>query len=133
MATIDEIPSRLTERSQPASELVPISLTKDGNVFDVLSSQSARELVTTLAESPAPASELATTLDTSLQNAQYHLDRLQSAGLVTVVGQKYSSRGREMTLYGLVGSSWIVIAGRNNVDTVIDDAGELRGSHSASE
>ena len=133
MATIDEIPSRLTERSQPASELVPISLTRDGNVFDVLSSQSARELVTTLAESPAPASELATTLDTSVQNAQYHLDRLQSAGLVTVVGQKYSSRGREMTLYGLAGSSWIVIAGRNNVDTVIEDAGELCGSHLVSE
>ena len=133
MATIDEIPSRLTERSQPASELVPISLTKDGNVFDVLSSQSARGLVTTLAESPAPASELATTLDTSLQNAQYHLDRLQSAGLVTVVGQKYSSRGREMTLYGLVGSSWIVITGLNNVDTVIEDAGELCGSHLVSE
>ena len=133
MATLDEIPSRLTERVQPASEPVPISLTEDGDVFDVLSSQTARELVTILAEAPAPASELATTLDMSLQNVQYHLDRLQAAGLVTAVGQKYSSRGREMTLYGLVGSSWIVLTGRNNVDAAVEDAGELRGSQLTSE
>jgi len=38
-------------------------------------------------------------VDSSLQNVGYHLSRLEDAGLVTVVGTRYSEKGVEMDGY----------------------------------
>jgi DNA-binding transcriptional ArsR family regulator len=69
--------------------------------LDALGSETARALVAALADRPAPASDLADAVDTSLQNVQYHLEALREAGLVVDAGTWYSSRGREMTVYAL--------------------------------
>ncbi|MFB6137846.1 MAG: ArsR/SmtB family transcription factor [Halobacteriaceae archaeon] len=68
-------------------------------VLAALSADTARDLLAALHEEPATPSELADRADTSLQNTQYHLEKLGAADLVAVCGTRYSSKGREMKVY----------------------------------
>ena len=67
--------------------------------FEALGAETTRRVYAALCREPATPSDLADRLDTSLQNLSYHLDKLESAELVTDAGVQYSSRGREMTVY----------------------------------
>ena len=70
-------------------------------VLDALGSDTARDLYRTVHEEPAPPSVLARRLDSSVQNVHYHLSNLEDAGLVEMVGQRYSEKGNEMDVYGV--------------------------------
>ena len=70
-----------------------------GRMFEALASDTARAIVDRLSAGPATASEIATAVDTSVQNAGYHLDRLEDAGVVTEADVWYSARGTEMSVY----------------------------------
>lgn len=83
----------------PEREPRMITLDDSGAMFEALSSRTAREMIAALEAEPMTASALAGHVDTSLQNASYHLDRLSAAGLVEVVGTSFSERGNEMDLY----------------------------------
>ena len=76
-----------------------------------LSSETARNILTTLHEEPAPPSELADSVDTSLQNAQYHLEKLEDASAIEIVGTAYSEKGREMSVYAPADSPLVIFAG----------------------
>ncbi|MFB6233788.1 MAG: ArsR/SmtB family transcription factor [Halopenitus sp.] len=95
--------SRLTG-STAESETDPAVLRMDEEeasaVFDALGSETARRLFCAAAEKPAPPSELARQVDTSVQNVHYHLSNLQSAGVVEPLDTEYSEKGNEMTVYG---------------------------------
>jgi len=52
-----------------------------------------------LYEEPQTASDIAKSLDMSVQNAKYHLDKLEEAGLIEIIDIWYSDRGREMNVY----------------------------------
>lgn len=67
--------------------------------LNALSAEKAQAILSSLAEQPATTSELADRVDTSLQNAHYHLTNLREADLVADVGTWYSSKGKEMTVY----------------------------------
>ena len=71
-----------------------------GELVDALGSETARELYSALHDDPAPPSELARRLDTSVQNVHYHLSKLRAAGVVESVGTRLSEKGNEMTVYG---------------------------------
>lgn len=95
------IPDLLAPRSPPVPDTEPrwLSLRRAGPVFDALAPASARSILATLADTPSPASVVAETVGTSTQNAVYHIDALQSAGLLTVVDTWYSDRGKEMDVF----------------------------------
>lgn len=78
---------------------VSLADAEQAEVLQVISSKTAQTLLCTLQAEPAPASDLAETVETSVQNVQYHLDRLCEVGLVESVDTWYSSRGRAMTVY----------------------------------
>lgn len=80
-------------------------------VLSALSSGTARELLAQLHDDPAPPSELADAVDTSLQNVQYHLEKLQNAGAVEVVDTAYSAKGREMDVYAPADQPLVIFAG----------------------
>ena len=93
---------------QPAVEHTPqaaktIALGRDTSAaaLGALRSETARRILSGLADGPATASELADRAETSVQNACHHLQRLQEAGLVTDAGTWYSSKGTEMTVYAV--------------------------------
>jgi predicted ArsR family transcriptional regulator len=77
-------------------------------VLQTLSSDTAQELLDVLSEGPGTASEIADAVDTSIQNAQYHLTRLAEADLIETVDTWYSSKGREMTVYALAAEELVI-------------------------
>jgi DNA-binding transcriptional ArsR family regulator len=81
------------------------------DLIGVLSSKTARRILAALHEEPASASEVAERVDTSLQNVQYHLGRMDDARLVEVVDTVYSEKGREMKLYAPADRPLVVVAG----------------------
>lgn len=77
-------------------------------VLQTLSSDTAQELLDALSEGPGTASEVADAVDTSIQNAQYHLTRLAEANLIETVDTWYSAKGREMTVYALAAEEFVI-------------------------
>nr|WP_261385064.1 helix-turn-helix domain-containing protein [Haloarcula hispanica] len=65
-------------------------------IISAVSSTTARRILSQIYAEPTTASEIATELNSSVQNISYHLDRLQDADLVAVVETWYSEQGREM-------------------------------------
>jgi DNA-binding transcriptional ArsR family regulator len=91
-------------------------------VLSALSSGTARQLLSELHDDPAPPSEVAERVDTSLQNAQYHLEKLEAAGAVEVVETAYSEKGREMDVYAPADQPLVIFAGDQ------DDGSMLRSA-----
>jgi len=71
------------------------------DVLQTVSSETAQRILVTLEDEPATTSDIADDVDTSLQNAKYHLGHLREAGLVAAVDTWYSVKGTEMTVYAL--------------------------------
>ncbi|WP_135366167.1 ArsR/SmtB family transcription factor [Halosimplex halophilum] len=92
------------------------------DLLSALSSETARRLLGELHESPAPPAELAERVDTSLQNAQYHLENLEDAGAVEVVDTAYSQKGREMDVYAPADQPLVIFAGDQEKSTSIRTA-----------
>ena len=64
---------------------------------------TARAILQRVTDGPRTASEIADRVDTSVQNASYHLTNRADAGLVRVCDSPvYSEKGCEMTLYRAV-------------------------------
>ncbi|MFW6384708.1 MAG: ArsR/SmtB family transcription factor [Halodesulfurarchaeum sp.] len=81
------------------------------DVISALSATTARSLLASIHEEPATPSTLADRADTSLQNAQYHLEKLREADLIEVVDTRYSEKGREMNVYGAADAPVVLFAG----------------------
>ena len=85
-------------------------------VLDALASDTARDVFRELHDDPAPPSELARRLDTSVQNAHYHVGNLQDADIVEVVGTRYSDKGNEMNVYGPAADPIILLGDASGTD-----------------
>lgn len=99
----------ITADSEP--RVVGLDSEAADDLMAALSSETARQVLSELHEDPAPPGELADRVDTSLQNAQYHLEKLEDAGAIEVVGTAYSEKGREMSVYGPADSPLVIFAG----------------------
>lgn len=86
-------------------------------VIGSLSSETARSILTALHERERTASELAETVDTSVQNVRHHLDNLSEAGLTEVTATRYSVKGREMDVYGPPDRRTVIAVGSSDEET----------------
>ncbi|WP_435184393.1 ArsR/SmtB family transcription factor [Halobellus sp. EA9] len=104
----------LPSQSEPEVDASPrvVGLDDDDadELLSVLSSATARKILAALHEEPTNPAALADSVGTSLQNVQYHLERLESAGAVEVVDTVYSEKGREMNVYGPADRPLVVVA-----------------------
>jgi DNA-binding transcriptional ArsR family regulator len=91
-------------------------------VLSALSSGTARALLAQLHDEPAPPSELADSVGTSLQNVQYHLEKLHGAGAVEVVDTAYSAKGREMDVYAPADQPLVIFAGDDSEGSTLRTA-----------
>lgn len=74
--------------------------TEEGErTFDVLSSNTTREVMFSLYESPKTPTELAGEFETSLQNVHYHLGKLKTVALIEVADTGYSEKGNEIEVF----------------------------------
>ncbi|MDY7083233.1 MAG: helix-turn-helix domain-containing protein [Halobacteria archaeon] len=92
------------------------------DLINALSSDTARRILSNLHENEATPSEIADGIDTTLQNARYHLENLENAGLINVVDTRYSPKGREMKVYAPSDDTLIVFPGREEEATGLRDA-----------
>jgi DNA-binding transcriptional ArsR family regulator len=83
-----------------------------GELLSSLSSETARAILTELHDEPKTASEVASTVDTSLQNARHHLSNLEQTGAIRVADTRYSEKGREMRVYAPSEEPLVVFVGR---------------------
>lgn len=106
MATIDRLSPDGFSEPDPAPTY--LSLDDAGPMLEVLSSSTAQSIMIALSREPATATAIADRIGTSLQNVGYHLSQLEDAGLVTVVGTRYSEKGREMKVYARAVTSLVI-------------------------
>jgi DNA-binding transcriptional ArsR family regulator len=118
------LPSK-PEASQPDDaepRVIGVDSEDAEDVLSALSSETARELLAELHDDPAAPSELADRVDTSLQNAQYHLEKLEAAGAVAVVDTAYSEKGREMDVYAPADQPLVIFAGDDGDSSLLQSA-----------
>jgi DNA-binding transcriptional ArsR family regulator len=106
------LPSR-SEATDPEGEPRVVGVDSDDadQLLSALSSGTARSLYAALHDRPATPSELAEDVDTSLQNAQYHLENLQEAELIEECDTRYSAKGREMSVSAPCDAPVVLFAG----------------------
>lgn len=118
-----------TERD---TRVVTIGTDEAARVCACLASETATRILARLFDEPMTASDVADHVDTSLQNAHYHLGRLSESGLVRVVDTWYSSRGVEMDVYAPTHDGFVLApdssaAGDAALDERTDDDGPAEG------
>lgn len=79
-------------------------------VFSALSSHTTRSILAHLYENPLTATGIADAVDTSIQNVNYHLQKLDDGGLIQVVETTYSDQGKEMKIYGPTNKALVIFA-----------------------
>jgi len=94
-----------------SSWTVAIGADGAGELFDALSSATAREILTALYERPRTASAVADAVDTSVQNVHHHFDQLREADLIAVTGTRRSAQGREMKVHAPTTDGLVLFAG----------------------
>ncbi|QDX40245.1 winged helix-turn-helix domain-containing protein [Salarchaeum sp. JOR-1] len=123
------LPSQKPDAPDGDPRVIGVDSEDADRVLSALSAGTARTMLTTLHEEPATASELADDVETSLQNAQYHLGKLRDADLVEVAGTSYSEKGREMDVYAPTDAPLVLFAGDENTGrTVQSMLGSLLGA-----
>lgn len=100
MASVFPIRPSIDHTPRAASS-VDLEDDESTNVLEALASGTARSILSALGSGPATASEIAEAVETSPQNAHYHLTKLKDAGLITDVGTWYSEKAKEMTVYAV--------------------------------
>ena len=115
----------LPSQSDPEVDASPrvVGLDDDDadELLSALSSTTARRILGELHEEPTNPAELAESVDTSLQNVQYHLGRLESAGAIEVIDTAYSEKGREMDLYAPADRPLVVVAADEDETSGLSD------------
>ena len=109
------LPTR-SETTITRSEEPTVVFFDDERAEDILStvqSDTAQAILRSLIREPSSPSELATVVDTSVENVSYHLENLQDQQLIMEYDTVYSEKGREMTVYSITEDPLVVIFGSN--------------------
>ena len=118
MSSIFPLRDTVTRDGDREPRLVDLDEDTADEVFEALSSSTTRSIFLSLHQDPQTASDLAETTDTSVQNVQYHLGKLEDADLIDVVDTWYSERGTEMKVYAPKDDSLVLFAGRDKQSTL---------------
>lgn len=115
------LPLRSESRPRPEDGARILGVGDDGaeDVFEALAAETTREVLAAVYEEPCTASGIADRVDTSLQNATYHLEKLQDADLITVGDTWYSEQGNEMKVYAPTRESVVLFAGEESARSTL--------------
>lgn len=90
-------------------------------VFETLGASTTRTVLSIIYERPATSTEIRDEIDTSLQNAHYHLRKLEDVGLIESAGVGYSEKGMEMTIYAPTTKAIVLFCGTEDVALAVDE------------
>ena len=125
---IDSLQSR-DGGTRANARVLAMTDTESDDVLAALSSETGRRTLRALYEEPQTPSEIADTVDTSLQNVHYHLTNLRDADLVEPVDSVYSEKGNEMTVYGPASDPLVFVSDSENVPRVERSISQHVGSY----
>jgi DNA-binding transcriptional ArsR family regulator len=117
-------PLRSEQPPQPtgATNIVDIGDDEADQIVEALAAETTRRVLLALYDEPGPATEVADRVDTSLQNVDYHLDKLQEVGLIEVGDSWYAEGGNEMNVYVPTAEAVVLLAGDEPTRQTIREA-----------
>ncbi|MCX9025434.1 MAG: winged helix-turn-helix domain-containing protein [Candidatus Methanoperedens sp.] len=89
-------------------------------ITQVISNDTARQIIELLADAPLSASDIAERLQAPLTTVTYNLENLDSVGLIKVEKIKYSEKGREIKIYAPVRKLIVVVPEKTDRKSVVD-------------
>ncbi len=89
-------------------------------ITQVISNDTAMQIIELLADAPLSASDIAERLHVPLTTIVYNLENLQNVGLIKVERIKYSEKGREVKIFAPVRKLIIVVPERTDKKSVAD-------------
>ena len=89
-------------------------------ITQVISNDTARQIIELLADAPLSASDIAERLHVPLTTIVYNLENLESVGLIKIERVKYSEKGREVKIYAPVRKLIVVVPEKTDRKSVTD-------------
>ncbi len=89
-------------------------------ITQVISNDTARQIIELLADAPLSASDIAERLQMPLTTIVYNLENLEKVGLIKVEKIKYSEKGREVKIYAPVRKLIVVVPEKTDRKSVTD-------------
>ncbi|HUV79711.1 MAG TPA: helix-turn-helix domain-containing protein [Candidatus Bathyarchaeia archaeon] len=99
--------------------ILPLNDKNSKKISQVISSDTARNILEALASTPRSASEIAEKLDIPLTTVQYNLEKLYDAGLVKVERTKYSRKMKTVKIYAPQRKFVVIAPGKADKKDVI--------------
>lgn len=88
-------------------------------IAKAMASQTANDILGSLKDGPKSATEIADALSIPITTLKYHIENLAGAGLIEIVKTKWSSKGREVKIYGLTDRLLIVAPQVKDIKSVL--------------
>ncbi|VVB91564.1 Helix-turn-helix domain protein [uncultured archaeon] len=89
-------------------------------ITQVISNDTARQVIELLADAPLSASDIAERLHSPISTIVYNLENLEGVGLIRVEKIKYSEKGREVKIYAPVRKLIVVVPEKTDRKSVTD-------------
>ena len=113
------MPEEQTASSDEKLLILPLG-EESKKITQVISNDTARQIIELLADVPLSASDIAERLHTPLTTIVYNLENLENVGLIRVEKIKYSEKGREVKIYAPVRKLIVVIPERADRKSITD-------------
>ncbi len=109
------------KKDTPDEKLLILPLGEESKkITQVISNDTARQIIELLADAPLSASDIAERLQAPLTTVIYNLENLESVGLVRIERIKYSEKGREVKIYAPVRKLIVVVPEKTDRKSTID-------------
>jgi DNA-binding transcriptional ArsR family regulator len=89
-------------------------------ITQIISNDTARQIIELLADAPLSASDIAERLQAPLTTVTYNLENLEGVGLIKVEKIKYSEKGREVKIFAPVRKLIVVVPEKTDRKSVVD-------------
>ncbi|MCX9025650.1 MAG: helix-turn-helix domain-containing protein [Candidatus Methanoperedens sp.] len=109
------------EKDQGDEKLLILPLGEESKkITQVISNDTARQIIELLADAPLSANDIAQRLQAPLTTITYNLENLESVGLIKVEKIKYSEKGREVKIFAPVRKLIILVPEKTDRNSVAD-------------
>ncbi|HJH27130.1 MAG TPA: hypothetical protein C5S37_10285 [Methanophagales archaeon] len=99
--------------------ILPLNDKNSKKISQIISNDTARNILEAIASEPLSASEIAKKLRIPLTTVQYNLDKLNDAGLAKVERTKYSEKMKEVKIYAPQRKFVVIVPEKTNKKDVI--------------
>ena len=109
------------DTANTSEKLLVLPLGKESKkITQVITNDTARQIMELLAEDSMSASDIATQLDVPLTTIKYNLENLVDVGLIKIKRIKYSEKGRQVKVYAPIRKLIVLVPEKTDNNTIMD-------------